>query len=143
MAGVDRMRRSIPKRAADDREFPVRIRISVPGHGLGQTLTEMHVWLADRVGKENYPFHGGGVRGREDRMLIYLRDVRVAAELVERFGLKVGLDRHYGGNLASAHFQDINEAAQAIISVGIAAVVASLDELPSFAGPFDIPIRWF
>lgn len=86
-------RRSTPKSKQDDRTFPVRIRVAVPAEGLGNTLMEMHAWLTATVGKEGYAFHGGRVPGYEDAMLVYLQDVEIAAELVRRFDLKVGVDR--------------------------------------------------
>jgi hypothetical protein len=42
---------------ADDRYFPVRVRIAVPPGGVGNQLDVMHGWLNLHAGRGNFAIH--------------------------------------------------------------------------------------
>jgi hypothetical protein len=52
------VRRAVPARIADDRYFPVRVRIAVPPSGFGSQLNTMHGWLNMHTGRGNFAIHG-------------------------------------------------------------------------------------
>ena len=75
------VRRSTSHAKVDDGTFAVRVRIKVPGGGLGKRCGEIYRWLDERVGREGYVFHGGG--------LLYTNDVEAAAECIRAIGLEL------------------------------------------------------
>ncbi len=50
-------RRSTLQSKTDDTAFPVRVKVKVPPHGLGGTLTEAHIWLQQELGSREYAQH--------------------------------------------------------------------------------------
>ena len=81
--------RSTPARVADDRYFPVRVRIAVPPGGFGEQLNAMHGWLNLHAGRGNFAIHGAphdvsAVLGT-DAAHFYFADISVAKAFVERF----------------------------------------------------------
>ena len=75
------VRRSVPYAKVDDGTFAVRVKIKVPGDGLGKRCNEIYRWLDERVGRQGYAFHGGG--------LLYMNDIEAAAECVKSIGLEL------------------------------------------------------
>lgn len=53
-------RRSTPVKKIDDARFPVRIRVSVPANGFGQSIHDMHTWLNDQIGADRWAKHSDG-----------------------------------------------------------------------------------
>jgi hypothetical protein len=81
--------RSTPARIADDRYFPVRVRIGVPQGGFGEQLNVMHGWLNMHAGRGNFAIHSApndlNVVLGADAALFYFMDVSVTRAFVERF----------------------------------------------------------
>ncbi|MBR9765708.1 MAG: hypothetical protein GYB53_19845 [Rhodobacteraceae bacterium] len=65
-------------------KFPVRLRIQIPGQGLGQQLDEMLHWLRARYGTGGFAFTGAPMPGM-DAAFVYFPDITGAAEFAERF----------------------------------------------------------
>lgn len=75
-----------------ERRFPVRIRIGIPGAGLGERLNRMHVWLDENCGAAGWCMTPSGVRGvLSDAVAIYFLDAAIASAFVARWcaGYKV------------------------------------------------------
>jgi hypothetical protein len=83
------VRRATPARIADDRCFPVRVRIAVPQGGFGEQLNVMHGWLNMHAGRGNFAIHSAPNDLRAalgvDSALLYFMDLSVARAFVERF----------------------------------------------------------
>lgn len=47
-------RRGFTQSKMDDLAFPVRLKIAVPGNGLGETLVQMEIWLRENLGPGNF-----------------------------------------------------------------------------------------
>jgi len=47
-------RRTTPQSKTDDLAFPVRLKIAVPGYGLGRESTRMTIWLRENIGVGNF-----------------------------------------------------------------------------------------
>lgn len=86
-------RRSIPQAKIDEAAWPVRIRIVVPGLGLGRQLDKIYAWLDQHVGRSEYAMHpDGGIvmcGERLDRLAIYLRHPGDAAALMDAIPLSL------------------------------------------------------
>ena len=72
-----------PKKINDEAGFPIRIRVLVPEAGFGYQLDEMYDWLKRRTGND-FSINADSLPG-VDAMSIYLRDLEVGKEFVERF----------------------------------------------------------
>jgi len=67
-----------------ERAYPVRVRVPVPPHGLGQKLNEMHEWLRERAPDGRH--FVGSDRGPPDAALVYFADIEVARDFCREFG---------------------------------------------------------
>lgn len=56
----------------DDLAFPVRVKIAVPGSGLGTTMDRMAAWLATELGPGRYACHGTQSIGTDAAALYFL-----------------------------------------------------------------------
>lgn len=79
------------KKTADEKHFPIRVRILIPGEGLGKTLDKLDAWLDKNVGRRNYGVNADTVIFGQHAMSIYLKDARAAADLVETFDLELAV----------------------------------------------------
>lgn len=77
------VRRSTPGSVLADRYFPVRLRVRVPDNGFGRQLNDMHAWLDESLGHDNY--FVWSERGPPEAALFYFPDVRSAQAFVDRF----------------------------------------------------------
>jgi hypothetical protein len=77
-------RRSTPQSKTDDLAFPVRVKIAVPGSGLGGPGCEMHVWLAAQLGPGEYAVHAAQSIG-SNAMAVYFRSADAAQRFVAAF----------------------------------------------------------
>ena len=73
-------RRSPPRARLAERRFPVRLRVLVPGQGLGRRLDDVHVRLCDELGPEECELHGV-----EGDMALCFRDAEQAAAFTRAF----------------------------------------------------------
>ncbi|MDB6179077.1 SOS response-associated peptidase [Paracoccus sp. Z330] len=78
-------RRSTPQAKIDDSAFPVRVLICVPEMGFGRRSDALHEWLATRIGRGNYAWHGGGRGGTRDRIALYFREPDAASACLTAF----------------------------------------------------------
>ena len=74
-------RRSTAAKIKDERRFRVRLSLTVPPMGFGQTLNELYAWLDQRVGRGNYAVHAHRDIGRNDELWAFINDADAAAEL--------------------------------------------------------------
>ena len=73
-------------RRAAERQFPVRVRIAVPAHGLGDQLTLMHAWLDQTCGPDDWASAPAGLAGIvNDAIAFYFADAAFAHAFVARF----------------------------------------------------------
>ena len=82
-----------PKKQADEKAFPVRVRISVPELGLGTKYDEMFQWLQTRTNGK-FAFHSDSLPGI-DAMAIFVEDPIVAVEVVDKFKLRLVFNELY------------------------------------------------
>lgn len=85
------VKRSPPQHQIDDRAFPVRLLILVPGDGFGQLLGAgpgtLDGWLDREVGRGDYARHSAGVgsvAGR-DVIAVYFRHPSAALRFLDAF----------------------------------------------------------
>ena len=90
------VRRSTPMSVTAERSFPVRVRVTVPPHGLGLRLNEMHEWLIQHAPDDGH--FVGGERGPPQAALVYFADIAVARAFCHEFAcgrmLLMGAARH-------------------------------------------------
>ena len=77
-------RRSTPQSVTDDLAFPVRVKIAVPGSGLGGPGREMHDWLTAQLGPGEYAVHAAQSIGSH-AMAVYFRSAEAAQRFVAAF----------------------------------------------------------
>jgi hypothetical protein len=66
-----------------ERRFPVRIRIGVPGEGLGRRHAQMTDWLDENCGANGWAMTPSGTHGvRNDAVSIYFGDATLASAFV-------------------------------------------------------------
>lgn len=53
------VQRSPAQRKIDERAFPIRVLITVPARGFGQSYDEMQAWLRNELGPCAYAIHAG------------------------------------------------------------------------------------
>jgi hypothetical protein len=63
----------------------------VPQEGLGKRLDQLHEWLAQSIGWENYGVNADGVPGVADALSIYLRTSDDAERLFAVLG-EIGME---------------------------------------------------
>jgi hypothetical protein len=69
-----------------EREYPVRVRLALPGNGLGKMIEEMHAWLDENCGADGWTIAPAGTRGVvNDAIAVYFRDATLAAAFVARW----------------------------------------------------------
>lgn len=80
-----------PKKAADEKYFPIKVRVLVPEEGFGHKIDEMHTWLNDRAGRSRWGWNADNVlsRGARDAMSFYLLDEQLIVPFIEAFGLEL------------------------------------------------------
>ena len=72
--------------AEAEREFPVRIRLGVPGQGLGERLNRIQAWLDEDCGADGWAMMPSGLRGvPNDAVAVYFRDAALAGAFVARW----------------------------------------------------------
>ena len=81
-------RRSTDQKKLDERRFPVRVRVAIPGEGFGTQLDEMHRWLRREVGLYRYATHGSSTP-EQDAVAYYFHDTDAADRFVQEFGLEL------------------------------------------------------
>lgn len=80
------VRRSTPQHKIDDPAFPVRIFLLVPPYGYGTMLDDVHRWLDEQLGRDNYAIHSGGTLSScLDLMAVYFRHPRHGAAFLDAF----------------------------------------------------------
>ncbi len=79
-----------PKKAADEKYFPIRVRVRVPEEGFGYKLGEIHCWLNTHAGRGRWGWNADNVlsRGARDAVSLYLLDARLIVPLTETFNLE-------------------------------------------------------
>lgn len=80
-----------PKKAADEKYFPIRVRVQVPEEGFGQKMDRMFTWLNTHAGSGRWGWNADNVlsRGARDAMSFYLLDEQLIAPFIESFGLEL------------------------------------------------------
>jgi hypothetical protein len=69
-----------------DRRFPVRIRIGVPSHGLGERIDQIGAWLDANCGADGWAMAPAGRHGvLNDAIAIYFNDATLAGAFVARW----------------------------------------------------------
>lgn len=79
-----------PKKSADEKYFPIRVRVQVPEEGFGYKLGEIHCWLNTHAGRGHWGWNADNVlsRGARDAVSLYLLDARLIVPLTETFNLE-------------------------------------------------------
>ncbi len=79
------------KKAADEKYFPIRVRVQVPEEGFGYRLHEIHNWLDTHAGRGCWGWNADSVlsRGARDAMSFYLLDEQLIAPFIKAFGLEL------------------------------------------------------
>lgn len=77
-------RRSTPQKRLDERAFPVRVHVLVPGQGFENLLLDMHRWVDVEIGRGSYAAHGAGT-GLAHATAWYFRTVEDAQAFVAAF----------------------------------------------------------
>lgn len=83
-------RARLPKKTADDKIYPVRLRVVLPPARDTSWLPAVYAWLNQNAPKAHAVHSGGSFIGREEileGMLIYLEDIGIAHRLVEELQL--------------------------------------------------------
>ncbi|MBS9719048.1 hypothetical protein ACFFUT_09595 [Pseudohalocynthiibacter aestuariivivens] len=83
-----RTRSRSPKKAKDERAFPIRIRVKVPEDGYGRQYIEMQEWLLEHAGRDNFAWNSDSVPGIE-ASAFYFNDLAIAVRFMDRFGLRL------------------------------------------------------
>ncbi len=80
-----------PKKAADEKYFPIRVRVQVPEEGFGHTLYEIHNWLDAHAGRGCWGWNADNVLSRDSRdaTAFYLLDEQLIAPFIEAFDLEL------------------------------------------------------
>lgn len=85
MRPTDRTR----KHRADEKRFPVRVRVVVPDGGFVTCGPNLYPWLDDKCGRFNWAFHPAYQTSYPvDSVYVYFSDMAVASEFLEAFNLE-------------------------------------------------------
>ena len=76
--------RSAPQRIADDRAWPIRVCVVVPGTGFSGAGIDPHGWLIKKLGLGGFAWHSAG-RASRDVVAIYLRTLADVQGLFDAF----------------------------------------------------------
>lgn len=79
------VRRSTPQRVVDDRAFPVRVKIVVPGLGLGKLAVDTAYWLQENLPRGDFAFHSAAEIGPTAKTAFYFRRVEDAQRFLDQF----------------------------------------------------------
>ena len=77
-------RRSTPQKAVDDRSWPIRICIVVPGSGFSGAGIDPHSWLIKELGLSGFAYHSAGRMSR-DVSAVYFRTLQDAQRFFDAF----------------------------------------------------------
>lgn len=77
-------RRSTPQQITDDTAFPVRVKIAVPGNGLGTQMLDVHRWFEAMLAPGDHANHAATTTGGS-ATAFYFRDIEAAGAFVRRF----------------------------------------------------------
>ncbi len=77
-------RHTAPNKKRIDDAFPVRVKIKVPPHGLGNLIHDLHGWLRDNYGKDRYAAQSTRAVGC-DATAFYFREVEDAQRFIDAF----------------------------------------------------------
>ena len=77
-------RRSPRQSDLDDTAFPIRVKLRVPTTGLGNTLTDLLLWLSAEVGPGDYAQHPAATLGGE-AMAVHFRRAEDLMRFLEAF----------------------------------------------------------
>ena len=80
-----------PKKASDEKFFPIRVRVQLPEEGFGGRIEEISAWMDQQAGRGCWGWNGDNVlsRGVQDAMSFYLLDAQLIVPLIETFGLEL------------------------------------------------------
>lgn len=80
-----------PKKAADEKYFPIRVRVRVPEEGFGHRLYDIHNWLNAHAGLGCWGWNADNVlsRGSRDATSFYFQDEQLIAPFIEKFSLEL------------------------------------------------------
>ena len=78
-------RRSTPQKQLDEAAFPVRIRIRVPGEGMGALSLQASAWLMDEVGRTEHAWHASRAGDGGDAAEVHFRDLTAAGAFLAAF----------------------------------------------------------
>jgi hypothetical protein len=69
-----------------EHDYPARVRLAVPGSGLGRALEGMHAWLDENCGADGWTTAPAGAHGvLNDAVAFYFRNATLAAAFVTRW----------------------------------------------------------
>lgn len=77
--------RTTPRAKTDALSFAVAVKIVVPERGLGQVSGEIHQFLNDVIGSDNFANHPGQAVGVAQVTVFYFRDLEAAMIFKGRF----------------------------------------------------------
>lgn len=79
------------KKTADDKFFPIRVRIRVPEEGHGPKLDRMYAWLDERAGRGRWGWNADMVLSttHRDASSVYLMDAELIAPFLSAFDLQI------------------------------------------------------
>jgi hypothetical protein len=78
-------RRTAPRAKTDALSFAIAVKIAVPERGLGQNFSEIHRFLNEVIGNENFANHPGQAAGIAQVTVFYFRDLEAAMIFKGRF----------------------------------------------------------
>lgn len=97
-------RRSLPQAQADDRAFPIRLKIAVPPDGLRGAGTRATIWLQENLAAGDYASHAAG-----GAAAFYFRTLDAAQRFLDAMpDLKLA-----DGTQSAAYYSPARAAAQA------------------------------
>ena len=77
-------RRSTPQKAFDDRSWPIRVCIVVPGSGFSGAQIDPHAWLVKELGLSGFAYHSAG-RMSQNVAAVYFRTLQDAQRFFDAF----------------------------------------------------------
>ncbi|WP_299661495.1 hypothetical protein [uncultured Ruegeria sp.] len=80
-----------PKKAADEKFFPIRVRIQVPEEGFGPKMGLMFAWMNEHAGRGRWGWNADMVlsTAHRDASSLYLMDAELIAPFLSTFGLQL------------------------------------------------------
>ena len=77
-------RRSAAQKTADDRAWPIRVYVVVPGSGFSGAGIDPHAWLIKELGLGGFAWHSAGRMSR-DVLAIYFRTLADLQRFLDAF----------------------------------------------------------